>query len=94
MAQKPWIVPIPRTRSLDHLSENVGAVDIVLTYDELREIDAALSTITVEGSRMNEAQMAQVGITGLSDYGPSQSKAAPPVCAHLHHLCCSHQSRS
>jgi aryl-alcohol dehydrogenase-like predicted oxidoreductase len=60
MAQKPWIVPIPGTRSLDHLGENVGAVDIALTSDELREIDAALSTITVKGGRMNKEQMEQV----------------------------------
>jgi aryl-alcohol dehydrogenase-like predicted oxidoreductase len=60
MAQKPWIVPIPGTRSLDHLSENVGAVNVALTPDDLREIGAALSTITVKGGRMNDEQMEQV----------------------------------
>ena len=60
MVQKPWIVPIPGTRSLDHLSENVGAVNVALTPDDLREIGAALSTITVKGGRMNNEQMEQV----------------------------------
>ena len=63
MAQKPWIVPIPGTRSLDHLSENVGAVDVALTTDDLREIGAALSAITVQGGRMNKEQMEQVDQT-------------------------------
>jgi aryl-alcohol dehydrogenase-like predicted oxidoreductase len=60
MVQKPWIVPIPGTRSLDHLSENVGAVNVALTSDDLREIGAALSAITVKGGRMNKEQMEQV----------------------------------
>jgi aryl-alcohol dehydrogenase-like predicted oxidoreductase len=60
MAQKPWIVPIPGTRSLDHLSENVGAVDVALSSDDLREMDTALSAITVQGGRMNKEQMEQV----------------------------------
>ena len=59
MVQKPWIVPIPGTRSLDHLSENVGAVNVALISDE-REICAALSAITVKGGRMNKEQMEQV----------------------------------
>jgi len=63
MAQKPWIVPIPGTRSLDHLSENVGAVDVALTSDDLREIVKALSAITVQGGRMNREQMEQVDQT-------------------------------
>jgi aryl-alcohol dehydrogenase-like predicted oxidoreductase len=60
MAQKPWIVPIPGTRRLDHLSENVGAVDVALTSDDLRELARALSAITVQGGRMNKEQMEQV----------------------------------
>jgi len=63
MAQKPWIVPIPGTRSLDHLSENVGAVDVTLATNDLHEIGAALSAITVQGGRMNKEQMEQVDQT-------------------------------
>ena len=63
MAQKPWIVPIPGTRSLNHLGENVGAADLALSPDELREIDTALSAITVQGGRMNKEQMEQVDRT-------------------------------
>ena len=63
MAQKPWIVPIPGTRSLEHLSENFGAVDVELTTDDLRAIRTALSAITVQGGRMNKEQMEQVDRT-------------------------------
>lgn len=57
LAQKPWIVPIPGTRNLDHLTENHGAIDIALTAADLRELDTALSSVTVHGGRMNEPQM-------------------------------------
>ena len=51
LAQKPWIVPIPGTRKLERLEENIGAVDIELTPDDLREIEEAMSHITVVGDR-------------------------------------------
>jgi aryl-alcohol dehydrogenase-like predicted oxidoreductase len=54
LAQKPFIVPIPGTRKVDHLNENVGAIDIHLTPADLREIDTAVSEIKVHGGRMNE----------------------------------------
>ena len=54
LAQKPWIVPIPGTRKLERLEENIGAASIELTPDDLREIDAAASSITVEGTRYPE----------------------------------------
>ncbi|MGA9049050.1 MAG: aldo/keto reductase [Dehalococcoidia bacterium] len=54
LAQKPWIVPIPGTRKLDRLKENIGAVSIELTVDDLREIQGALSKITVQGARQPE----------------------------------------
>ncbi len=57
LAQKPWIVPIPGTRNMDHLRENLAAINVQLTPANLREIDAALSGITVYGGRMNEEQM-------------------------------------
>jgi aryl-alcohol dehydrogenase-like predicted oxidoreductase len=57
LAQNPWIVPIPGTRNLEHLSENLGAVDVRLTSDDLREIETAFAAITVYGGRMNEMQM-------------------------------------
>ena len=57
MAQKPWIVPIPGTRNIDHLEENLGAINIQLTPADLREIQTAVSAITVHGGRMNEMQM-------------------------------------
>jgi aryl-alcohol dehydrogenase-like predicted oxidoreductase len=63
LAQKPWIVPIPGTRNIDHLNENLGAVNVQLTPADLREIEAALSIITVHGGRMNEEQMKVVDQT-------------------------------
>jgi aryl-alcohol dehydrogenase-like predicted oxidoreductase len=51
LAQKPWIVPIPGSRKLEHLDENIGAVAVELTPDDLREIEAALAKITVQGDR-------------------------------------------
>jgi aryl-alcohol dehydrogenase-like predicted oxidoreductase len=51
LAQKPWIVPIPGTRNLNRLDENLGAVDIELTAEDLKEIDNAMSKITVVGDR-------------------------------------------
>jgi len=57
LAQKPWIVPIPGTRSLDHFNENLAAVRLQLTPADLRELNAAAAAITVRGGRMNEMQM-------------------------------------
>jgi aryl-alcohol dehydrogenase-like predicted oxidoreductase len=51
LAQKPWIVPIPGTRKLHRLDENIGAVDIELTADDLNEIKEAMLQITVVGDR-------------------------------------------
>jgi aryl-alcohol dehydrogenase-like predicted oxidoreductase len=54
LAQKPWIVPIPGTTKLDWLNENIGAAAVELTPDDLRDIDAAASKITVQGARYPE----------------------------------------
>jgi aryl-alcohol dehydrogenase-like predicted oxidoreductase len=54
LVQKPWIVPIPGTTKLHRLEENIGAVDIELTPDDLREIDSAASRIAVQGARYPE----------------------------------------
>ena len=51
LAQKPWIVPIPGSRKIERLEENIGAVTVTLTEDDLREIDRAMSIITVLGDR-------------------------------------------
>lgn len=51
LAQKPWIVPIPGTRKLERLDENLGAASVELTSDDLREIDAAASKIEIQGER-------------------------------------------
>jgi aryl-alcohol dehydrogenase-like predicted oxidoreductase len=54
LAQKPWIVPIPGTTKLHRLEEDIGAVGIELTRDELREIESAATKIKVQGARYPE----------------------------------------
>jgi aryl-alcohol dehydrogenase-like predicted oxidoreductase len=54
LAQKPWIVPIPGTTKLTRLDENIGAVAVELTPDDLRSIDVAASKITIQGARYPE----------------------------------------
>jgi pyridoxine 4-dehydrogenase len=54
LAQKPWIVPIPGTTKLHRLEENLGAVTVTLTADDLREIHAATAAITLHGRRYSE----------------------------------------
>jgi len=61
LAQKPWIVPIPGTTKVSRLEENLGAVNIKLTTDDLREIDSAASEIKVEGARYPEHLQKMVG---------------------------------
>jgi aryl-alcohol dehydrogenase-like predicted oxidoreductase len=63
LAQKPWIVPIPGTRNIDHLNENLGAINVQLTPADLREIETAFSKIKVHGGRMSEKHMQQVDQT-------------------------------
>jgi aryl-alcohol dehydrogenase-like predicted oxidoreductase len=55
LAQKPWIVPIPGTKKLHRLEENLGAVNVDLTADDLREIEEAAAKIPVKGERLPEA---------------------------------------
>jgi len=57
LAQKPWIVPIPGTRNVNHLAKNLAAINVQLTAADLREIETAIAKIKVHGGRMNEEQM-------------------------------------
>ena len=61
LAQKPWIVPIPGTTKAQRLEENIGAAAVELTADDLREIDDAASTITVQGARYPESMQRMTG---------------------------------
>lgn len=61
LAQKPWIVPIPGTTNLDHWRENLGAINVCLTKEDLNEIDQAFAHIKIYGGRMDAKQMAQIG---------------------------------
>ena len=61
LAQKPWIVPIPGTTKLHRLRENIGAADIALSADELRQIAESLAQIQVQGDRYPAHLAARVG---------------------------------
>ena len=61
LAQKPWIVPIPGTTKLARLEENIGAVAVELTPDNIREIESAASKITMQGARYPEELQKLVG---------------------------------
>jgi aryl-alcohol dehydrogenase-like predicted oxidoreductase len=60
MAGKPWIVPIPGTGKIDHLRENMGALNVQLTPTDLSEIEIGFSRIEIYGGRMDARQMAQI----------------------------------
>ena len=62
LARKPWIVPIPGTTKLSRFEENIGAVAVELTADDLREIDVAASKITVHGARYPERLERMTGL--------------------------------
>ena len=62
LAQKPWMAPIPGTTKLNRLEENIGAVEVELTGDDLREIDGAASKIKVEGARYPERLEKMTGL--------------------------------
>ena len=61
LAQKPWIVPIPGTTKLHRLAENIGAAQVELAPDDLREIDRAAAQITVQGARLPEPVLRLTG---------------------------------
>jgi aryl-alcohol dehydrogenase-like predicted oxidoreductase len=62
LAQKPWIVPIPGTTKLSRLDENIGAAAVILSPDDLNEINSAASKIKVLGDRYTEEQEKQTGL--------------------------------
>jgi len=61
LAQKPWIVPIPGTTRLHRLKENAGAASVVLSPDDLKEIEAAVSSVPVQGARYSADRQKLVG---------------------------------
>jgi aryl-alcohol dehydrogenase-like predicted oxidoreductase len=61
LAQQPWIVPIPGTRRLERLEENLGAAEVELTDDDLREIDDAAAQIEVQGARYPDFMKRLIG---------------------------------
>jgi aryl-alcohol dehydrogenase-like predicted oxidoreductase len=62
LAQKPWIVPIPGTTQMAHLLDNIGATEVVLSAEELRALNTALTEITIEGERLPQAVAVLSGV--------------------------------
>jgi aryl-alcohol dehydrogenase-like predicted oxidoreductase len=62
LAQKPWIVPIPGTTKLHRLDENIGAVNVELTSEDLCDIESATATIAIQGARYPEALEKRTGL--------------------------------
>src|SRR5215213_10079145 len=60
LAQKPWIVPIPGTRRLERLDENLGSADLDLTTEDLAELDRASASVQVQGERYPEAMQRMI----------------------------------
>ena len=61
LAQKPWIVPIPGTTKMTRMEENIGAADVELTADDLKQIEDATSKLSLEGARLPEAMLKMTG---------------------------------
>lgn len=61
LAQKPWIVPIPGTTKMTRMEENIGAADIELTAEGLKQIEDATSKLSLEGARLPEAMLKMTG---------------------------------
>ncbi len=62
LAQKPWIVPIPGTTKMSRMEENIGAVEVELTGNDLRQIEEATSKLSLEGTRLPEAMLKMTGL--------------------------------
>ncbi len=61
LAQKPWIVPIPRTTKLHRLEENIGALNVELTERDLKQIEKSASKLNLQGARLPEAALKMTG---------------------------------
>jgi aryl-alcohol dehydrogenase-like predicted oxidoreductase len=62
LARQPWIVPIPRTRRVQRIEDNIAAAQVPLSADEVADIDALATTVGVAGNRYNDAGLAMVGL--------------------------------
>jgi aryl-alcohol dehydrogenase-like predicted oxidoreductase len=61
LAPKPWVVPIPGTAQVKRLEENLGAVNVELTDNDLKQIEEAVSRLSLEGERLPEAALKMTG---------------------------------
>src|SRR5213595_3031051 len=82
LAQKPWIVPIPGTMKLSRLKENMAAADVVLSSEDMRDIEKAASAVMVEGARYQENIQKLVG----GNLFPRIFRAAPSFGLRLRNI--------
>jgi aryl-alcohol dehydrogenase-like predicted oxidoreductase len=84
LAQKPWVVPIPGTTKLNHLEENLGALDVKLDAAEVKEIEDGFKQIQVQGARTTEQLLAQSDVgakLGTSSAGGHGNSPLPRKAA-------------
>jgi aryl-alcohol dehydrogenase-like predicted oxidoreductase len=62
LAQKPWIVPIPGTTQMAHMIQNVGASSVAFTPDEIKELNASVSSIQIQGKRLPDGVLTLSGV--------------------------------
>lgn len=62
MAQKPWIVPIPGTTEMAHMIQNVGATSVAFTPDEIKELNASVASIQIQGKRLPDLILSLSGV--------------------------------
>jgi aryl-alcohol dehydrogenase-like predicted oxidoreductase len=62
MAQRPWIVPIPGTTQMAHMLENAGTSSFTFSQDELKELNASVSSIQIQGKRLPDGVLALSGV--------------------------------
>src|SRR5436189_5607080 len=79
VARKPWIVPIPGTTKLHRLDENIGAVSVELTPDDLRDIENAASKITLQGARYPEQMERMTGRCAASNRSINSCTTRRPI---------------
>ncbi len=83
LAKKPWIVPIPGTTKLNHLEENLGALKVQLSAEDVKEIDDGFANIQLQGARAPEALLkthdfgANLGTSSAGGHGMSPLPLKP-----------------
>ncbi|CAB3868130.1 aldo/keto reductase [Achromobacter piechaudii] len=79
LARKPWIVPIPGTTKIAHLNENVAALDLELTRDDLKFLEDSYAMLTIEGASSGPSQLAQIDIGAKEGTSSADNHGLSPL---------------